>query len=114
MAAATFDTRLARLVHKHRRMEVAGVTYRVGRDGLISAHPRRRASVAFPLRSVALLLLGGLAFKALLLLALGEQVYASRVEDLAGGSLAERAGAFVMQADLATLTVARVLADLSG
>lgn len=112
MTAATFESRLARLIRRHRRMIHGGVAYRVRPDGLITAHPRRSLSGLFPLRTLALLALALLGFKALILTALGEATFAARLADLQAGSGIERAGAWLMQPDPVTAGLAAALASL--
>lgn len=104
MTQATFDRRLGALAKKHRRM-AEGVTYRLGRDGLITAQPRRRLP-RFPLRSLLLLLAAAFAFKAFLLASLGADTYLSRLDRLADGNLAEQAGAWAMAPDPVTVALA--------
>lgn len=101
---ASFDQRLRRLMRKHRRMS-GGVVHRIGKDGLITAYPRRRVA-AFPLRAVVLLIGAVFLFKAFLLINLGPATYAERVALLQSGSLFEQAGAWLMQADPATVAIA--------
>ena len=108
MTHATFDRRLKALGRKHERMTL-GITYRIGRDGLITAHPRRRIAPRFPLRSLLALMLAAFAFKAALFVLLGEQTYGARLALLEQGGTAERAGAWLMQPDPATLAVAAVV-----
>ena len=84
MTHATFDRRLKALGRKHERMTL-GITYRIGRDGLITAHPRRRIAPRFPLRSLLALMLAAFAFKAALFVLLGEQTYGARLALLEQG-----------------------------
>ena len=114
MTDAAFDSRLTRLARKHRKIMAGGVSYRMTRDGLITAHPRVNLGPAFPMRTLALLLVAAFAFKALLLVALGDEPYASRLANLQAGSPVERAGAWIMQADPATAMMARVLRDIAA
>jgi hypothetical protein len=106
-----FHAFLARIERKPRRSAITGVAYEVDRHGLITAHPRAPGWGA-PLRVLALLGLGGLAFKAVLFALLGEEAYTSRVLRLGEGELVERASAWVMQADPVTVAVAGILDDL--
>jgi hypothetical protein len=107
MASAdlSFEQRVRHLATKHRRM-AQGIAHRMGRDGLITAHPRRRMP-SFPLRGLMILLAAAFLFKAFLYASLGASVYEQRVGLLAGGSIVEQGGAWVMQADPATIWVAR-------
>lgn len=104
----TFDQRLRRVTRKHMAMARSGVRYRMGRDGLVSAVPRRRGP-AFPLRGLVLLVAAAFLFKGFLLAWLGNDLYAERVAMLQSGSVFEQAGAWVMQADPATVTIAGVI-----
>ena len=107
MASAdlSFEQRVRHLASKHRRM-AQGIAHRMGRDGLIIAYPRRRIP-SFPLRGLMILLAAAFLFKAFLYASLGASVYEQRVGLLAGGSIVEQGGAWVMQADPATIWAAR-------
>lgn len=100
----TFNDRLRRLARKHRRM-ANGVVGRMGPDGLVQAMPRR-ALPRFPLRAVVLLFSVAFLFKSFMYASLGGAAYDARVAQLAKGSLAEQAGAWVMQGDPATVMIA--------
>ncbi len=100
-----FDQRLRRLTRKHRRMADAGIVHRMGPDGLVLPYPRRRMP-AFPLRGVAILLAAAFLFKAFLFASLGPITYEERVARLQAGSVVEQGGAWVMQADPATVWIA--------
>lgn len=106
MASAdlSFEQRVRHLASKHRRM-AQGIAHRMGRDGLITAHPRRRMP-SFPLRGLMILLAAAFLFKAFLYASLGASVYTERVGLLAAGSIVEQGGAWVMQADPATVWAA--------
>lgn len=106
MASAdlSFEQRVRQLASKHRRM-AHGISHRMGRDGLITAHPRRRRP-SFPLRGLMILLGAAFLFKAFLFSSLGASVYTERVALLSAGSIVEQGGAWVMQADPATIWVA--------
>lgn len=107
MTQIAFDRRLARLVRKHDRMAL-GISYRLGRDGLITAHPRR-LSPRFPVKALGAVVLTAFLLKAFLLASLGSDTYETRLAELASGGLAERAGALLMTADPVTLELAEVL-----
>ena len=112
MASAdlSFEQRVRHLASKHRRM-AHGIAHRMGRDGLITAHPRRR-SPSFPLRGLMVLLGAAFLFKAFLLSSLGASVYTERVALLSAGSIVEQGGAWVMQADPATVWIAEQISAL--
>lgn len=112
MAEASFDRRIQSLVRKHARM-TDGIRYRIDQTGLITAHPRRRLAPPFPWRSLAALVFLAWGFKVALFALLGVETYAARLAVLEGGSLLERAGAWVMTADAATRLAATVAADLA-
>lgn len=102
---AEFDQRLRRLARKHRRMSENGVAVKVLSDGLVMPVPRRRMP-RFPLRAVAILLGVAFVFKGWMFAAMGEAAYGEKVVALQGGTLADQAAAWVMQADPATLWIA--------
>lgn len=95
-----FDRRIRRLLRKHDRL-AQGVVHRVGPDGLITAHPRRRMPLP-PLRAIVMILAAAFVFKAYLLYALGAATYDERLAVLETGNLFEQAGAVVMTPDPAT------------
>ena len=103
-ANLSFEQRVRLLARKHRRM-AQGIAHRMGRDGLITAHPRRRMP-SFPLRGLMILIGAAFLFKAFLYANLGATVYTDRVELLQAGSIVEQGGAWVMQADPATVWMA--------
>lgn len=103
-ADLSFEQRIRHLAQKHRRM-AQGIAHRLGRDGLITAHPRRRRP-SFPLRGLMILIGAAFVFKAFLYASLGASVYDDRVALLQAGSIVEQGGAWVMQADPATIWMA--------
>ncbi len=107
----TFETRLRRLGRRHARMYQNGIVARMGSDGLISAHPRRRLP-RFPLRGLAILFLAALLYKSFVFASLGSGVYQARVDLLASGNLVEKAGAWMMQVDPATQLLGDVLSRI--
>jgi len=110
MAVAPFDKRLGKIVRNHQRMS-HGVAHSVGKDGLITARPRTY-NPKFPLKGLVLLIAAAFLFKAYIHASLGAADYNSRLEPLADGTLFEKAGAWVMQADTVTLMVSSVLQGL--
>ena len=106
-ANVPFDKRLKRIVRRHDRM-ARGVVKTVNADGLIVARPRMYTP-RFPLKGLLVLLVVGFAFKGFLFAYLGEAAYADRVAGLKQGSLMEQAGAWVMQADPATVYISGMI-----
>ena len=94
---AEFETRLSRLLRKHRAM-ARGYTTTIRSDGLIVAKPKRQGSPISG-RSVVMFLAAFVLFKAFLIASLGQGVYSERVARLSVGTPVERAGAFTMQID---------------
>lgn len=90
MTQIPFDKRLSRLRSKHRRL-AAGMTYRIGPDGLMVPIPRRVVVRRLRVRALLLLLTMLYAFKAMLFLGLGESTHGMRLADLgqeeAGGAI---------------------------
>jgi len=111
LTATPFDTRLKKIVRRHRRMTVAGVVHKVDSRGLIVARPRIY-NPKFPLRGILFLVAAGFLFKGLVYANLGAGTYGSHVTDLSGGTAVEQVGAWVMQADPATVMIGRGLEKL--
>ena len=109
MSQTSFDDRLNRVTNKHDNLSV-GVTYRIGPDGLITAHPVRRVSIRFPLKALFFTAAVGFAFKVLLFVGLGEGTYTARLNLLAEGTTVERAAAWAMRPD----SVTRALGTIAG
>lgn len=103
--AENFDKRLRRVTRRHRKIYTNGARTKVGRDGLITAVPRRRAP-RFPLRGVVILFAAALAYKAVMFAWLGPAVYGDRVDELQSGTVVEQAGAWALQADPVTIAIA--------
>jgi hypothetical protein len=103
-----FERRIRRLIRKHDRL-AAGVVHKVGPDGLITAHPRRRVPMP-PLRAIVMILAAGFLFKAYLIYALGTATYDERLAILEEGNAFEKAGAMVMQPDPASTWIAEQMA----
>ena len=102
-----FDKRLKQITRRHEKM-ANGVVRSVNPDGLIVARPRAYRP-RFPLKGLIVVLAIGFLFKGFLFAYLGETAYAERVAMLQSGTAMEKAGAWVMQADPATLAVASVM-----
>ena len=103
-ANVPFDKRLKKIVRRHDKMS-NGVVRSVSSDGLIVAKPRLYRP-RFPLKGLLAVLFLGFLFKGFLFAYLGEAGYAERVGTLAGGTMLEQAGAWVMQPDPVTLMAA--------
>lgn len=98
-----FERRLRRVERAHRRgggFEAHGT---LGR-GYYNAQPRQ----ANFLRPLMLVIIAGMALKALMFMHLGEIDYRTRVAQLQNGPMVEQIGAYVMEPDFAT----KWLADL--
>lgn len=99
-----FKNRSSR-VDATRREISKGANYSVNQDGLIISRPRR-SGLRFPLRGLFFAIAGLMMFKAGVVATLGIATYTSRIEALGEGTIFERAGAWVMTADPATLWMA--------
>lgn len=104
LASMPFDRRLKRIVRNHRRMS-HGVVHSVNSNGLIVARPRLY-NPKFPLKGLLLAVVAMFAFKGFLYASLGAETFDLRVAELAAGSSVEKVGAWVMQADVGTTTIA--------
>ena len=105
-----FDKRLNKIDRKHRAL-ARGYTSRVGSDGLIVIRPRRRG-LRLPVKGLALLGLGFFGLKGLMLAQIGHDNFAARLNDLNNGTIAEQAGAWIMQVDPATKWIAELILPL--
>ncbi len=110
-AHVPFDKRLKRIVRRHDRMASSGAVKTVNADGLIVARPRVYKP-KFPLKGILVLVILGFLFKGFLFAYLGEAEYANRVAGLSEGSMMEKVGAWVMQADPATMFLAGSIESL--
>jgi len=110
LAQVPFEKRLSRIVKNHRRM-ANGVVHSVNSNGLIVSRPKIY-NPRFPLRGLLMLVATAFLFKGYIYATLGAVTYGDRVGDLASGTLIEQAGAWIMQADTATVAVATVLQSL--
>lgn len=90
-----FDKRIRRISRRRRRM-ARGSDTNINRNGLIVTRPKRRT---LPIKGLALLAIGFIGFKGLLLAHIGPDTYDQRVALLAEGTFVEQAGAWVMQTD---------------
>jgi hypothetical protein len=95
-----FQRRLTRIKRMHASGAAFEATGTLGRSYYSATRPRAR--IRLPLRPLALILAAGLLFKAAILAQMGEEAYDLRVAALAGGTVAEQAGAWVLHADPAT------------
>jgi len=102
-----FDKRLKEINRRHSRM-ANGVVRKVNSEGLIVARPRAFRP-RFPLKGLIVVLLVGFLLKGFLFAYLGEAAYGDRVAALQAGTTLEQAGAWIMQADPATVVVAGAL-----
>ena len=106
--AQTFQKRTRQLSRRHSKMGANGVRMRMGRDGLVSLEPRRRAP-RFPLKGFIIFFAAALTYKAVVLAWFGEQLYNDRLAELAGGTAIENAGAWVLQIDPVTQAMAEFI-----
>ena len=102
-----FDSRIARIDRDRSRIK-RGYSLSVDRDGLIVARPRSRRT-GFPLKLILLFAAGFVGFKILLVAFLGLDIYENRVGSLQDGTVVEQAGAWFMQADPWTVSLAAKL-----
>lgn len=110
-ANVPFDKRLKRIVRRHDRIASGGAVKTVTADGLIVERPRVYKP-RFPLKGLLAVVVLGFLFKGFVFASLGAEQYAERVAVLQQGSVMEQAGAWVMQADPATLLVAEGISGI--
>ena len=104
-AANGFDRRLKSIGKKRARL-ADGYVSKVGKDGLIIFRPKARSG-GFPIKGLALLVLGFFVFKGLILAHLGEGTFEARLATLSQGSVVEQTGAWIMQPDVVSQTIAQ-------
>lgn len=97
---APFDQRIKQIERKRHRL-TKGSVKRMTTDGLIIERPRRYRP-RFPLRAILILTIAGFLIKGYFLAIVGADQYASRVADIAQGGVFDRAGAWLLQADMIT------------
>jgi hypothetical protein len=105
-----FTRRGRKLEKQHRRLAQGYVTS-VNHDGLVVARVRR-SGLRFPFRGILLLAIAFLGFKSFLSANSGESGYAERLALMQQGTIAERAGAWVMQPDVVTVWIAQQISGL--
>lgn len=103
--AQSFERRL-KLISKKRARLADGYVSKVSKDGLIVFRPKRREG-GFPIKGLALLVLGFFVFKGVILAHLGEGTFEARLTQLSQGSTVEQAGAFIMQPDVVSQAIAQ-------
>ncbi|MEL6887547.1 MAG: hypothetical protein AAFO86_02455 [Pseudomonadota bacterium] len=106
-----FQKRLGTLKRQHQAL-ANGYTTQLRDDGLIVVKPKR-VRRSFPLRTLVLVVFGFFAFKGFMLASLGEITYNERVAKLGNGTVAEQAGAWVMQSDPFTTFLAGFIDPLT-
>ena len=107
----SFSQRISRVNRRRQKMNNNGVVRKVGKDGLISAYPRRRMP-SFPFRGIVILVMAAFLYKAVMFAWLGAATYGDRVEALAQGTVVEQVGAWILQADPAIVTVGNIIKPL--
>lgn len=97
MEQLQFSNRVKQLARKHDAM-TRGYAVSVRTDGLIVAQPRRSLP-GVSLKAVVLFIIAFIAFKGFLIASVGFATYEDRLDRLQAGTVAEQAGAWVMQID---------------
>jgi hypothetical protein len=92
-----FDRRMRRINRRHTQLSQGYVTS-INGDGLVVAKPKRKMRRG-TLRSLAILVIMMMIFKAVLHANLGAAEYDARVASFANGSVFEKVGAWVMVSD---------------
>lgn len=110
-SAQTFSSRVRRVEKRHNKMNANGMVPKMGKDGLVSAYPRRRLP-RLPIMGILAVLACAFLYKATVFAWLGETVYDARVAALSEGTGVEKAGAWLMQSDPATEFLAGVIAPI--
>jgi len=104
-AVRGFESRL-KMISKKRARLADGYVSKVGKDGLIVFRPKSRSG-GFPIKGLALLVIGFFVFKGLILAHLGEGTFEARLATLSQGSVVEQSGAWIMQPDPVSQAIAQ-------
>lgn len=99
-----FDKRVDRIVRERQRMDAAGSTPSLGKDGLIKMRARR-VGFRLPIWLLPAILLAAFGSKVFLYNYLGPADYTARLSALDPNDPVDKAGLFLMQEDPATLWV---------
>ena len=97
----SFARRVGRIERTHRRMARGTSTY-MRKDGLLVVRPRRGGGLLRILKATAMVVAGGILFKAFLLASLGSSTYQTRLTLLENGTVPEQYAARIMAVDPAT------------
>jgi hypothetical protein len=106
-----FRKRIRQIDRRHNKM-TRGYVHLVERDGLLVPKEKSFKSRGFPLRAIVLSLLGLFLFKGILVSQVGVFSYSTRLESLAEGGAIEKFGAWLMQVDPLTLSIAEFVSGL--
>ncbi|MCA0919451.1 hypothetical protein [Pseudooceanicola nanhaiensis] len=111
----SFEERIRSIDRNRQTMDANGYRAVMGRDGLLQMKAKRRMPrLMLPLRLLLAAAIMVTVFKVFLLLRLGEGEYLAHLDSLHAGGIVERAGAWVMQADVVTLWLAQLFAPIVG
>lgn len=97
----SFARRIGRIQRTHRRLARGASTY-MRKDGLLVVRPRRSYRLVRMLKTAAMVVAGGIIFKAFLVVSLGPSTYQTRLALLENGTVAESYAARIMAIDPAT------------
>ena len=100
-ALRDFEKRARAVESRHRQLADGYVT-RMDKDGVMRHAPTRRLRIFRP-RMIVYMMLGLWAFKVFLASQLGLEAYNAHVAELNQGAALDRAGAYVMAVDPATM-----------
>lgn len=98
---ADFSRRVKKLEKQHQRLSKGYVTT-VNHDGLVVARVRREG-FRIPFRGLLFLAVAFIGFKAVMYSSSGQEAYTERLALLQQGTIAERAGAWILAPDVVTL-----------
>jgi hypothetical protein len=103
-----FNTRIKKVQRNHARM-ARGYSAKVGHDGLIVFRAKRHRP-NLRVRGLLVLIAAFVGFKVFVLMQIGDLAYQARIDALMSGSVAEQVGAYALQLDVVTRTIAAQLA----
>jgi len=106
-SGVSFEERIRKILQLHERLRY-GTVSKIQNDGLVVQRPKLY-NPKFPVLGLLVLVVAGVFFKAYIYAGLGAAEYDQRIEKLAEGSIFERLGAWIMQADFVTVALSHLL-----
>ncbi|WP_371168507.1 hypothetical protein [Aliiroseovarius sp. 2305UL8-7] len=105
-----FQKRVRGVSRQHRRLS-RGYVQLVERNGLL-VPKTSKVRRGFPIKGLLATIVGFVAFKAFLFNQVGAVNYTDRIDTLGQGTVLEKAGSWIMQADVLTVAISNWMSGL--